>query len=64
MKNMHFFKYFIKNIVFACGGGGGNGSGPGDPSPLGTGLGVQFLPPIWFRDEGRCMEAGAGTVML
>jgi len=42
MKKYAFFKYFIKNRVFA----GGVGAGPGDPSPLGVGLGVQFLPPI------------------
>jgi len=36
------------------------GVGPGNPSPLGVGLGVQFLPPIWFGDGdgGACMEMG------
>jgi len=48
MKKYAFFKYFIKNRVFA----GGGGAGLGDPSPLGLGLGlgVQILPPIWFGD--------------
>lgn len=61
-KNMYFFKYFIKNWVFADGGGSR------DPSPLGAGLGVQFLPSIWFgdRDKGGdgCMDAGARTGYL
>ena len=26
--------------------------GPGDPPPSGAGLGVRYLPPIWFGDEG------------
>jgi len=49
MKKYAFFKYFIKNKVFA---GGGRG--------VGAGLGVQFLPLIWFGDGGGCMEAGRG----
>ncbi|AES69591.1 hypothetical protein MTR_3g031810 [Medicago truncatula] len=45
-----------------------DGVGPRDPSPLRAGLGVQFLPLIWFGDGdgggGGCMDAGAGTGML
>jgi len=52
MKKYAFFKYFIKKRFFASGDG------------LGTGLGVSFLPPIWFGDEAGCMEAGVGTGML
>jgi len=39
---------------------------PFRPVPIGPGLGVQFLPPIWFGDGGGggCMEEGAGTEML
>jgi len=52
MKKYAFFKYFIKNKVFAGG--------------VRVGLGVQFLPPIWFGNGGGggCMEAGAWTGIL
>jgi len=42
----------------------GVGAGLRDPSPLEAGLGVQFLPPIWFGDGDGCMEAGARTGIL
>ena len=38
----------------------GVGAGPGDPYPLGAGLGVQFLPPIWFGDGAGAWKRGRG----
>jgi len=60
MKKYVFFKYFIKNRVFA----GGVEMGLGDPSLLGAELGVQFLSPIWFGDGSRYMQSGAETKMF
>jgi len=58
-KKYVFFKYYIKNRVFA--GRGGDGSRK--PVPLGGGLDVQFFTDmVWGR--GRWMEAGMGAVML
>jgi len=58
MKKHAFFKYFIKNRVFAGGGGGGSRR----PVPIGGGVGCSIFTPIWFGYGGGCMEAGAGTL--
>jgi len=54
MKKYAFFRYFIKNKVFA----GGVAGRVGSPSPLGAGLGVQFLPHIWFGDGAGAWKRG------
>jgi len=53
MKKNAFFKYFIKNRVFA----GGVEAGPRNPSPLEAGLGVKFLFPPSLK-----ARAGLGTM--
>jgi len=60
MTKYAFFKYFIKNKVFAGEGGGGAGR----PVPIGGGVGCSIFTPDMVWGRGGCMEAGAGTGIL
>ena len=54
MKKYAFFKYFIKNKVFAGGGGGGAGR----PVPIGGGVGCSIFTPDMVWGRGRGQERG------
>jgi len=49
MKKYAFFKYFIKNKVFAGGGGGGAGR----PIPIGGGVRCSIFTPDMIWGRGR-----------
>ena len=58
MKKYAFFKYFIKNRVFASGRWGGAGR----PVPIGGGVGCSIFTPniVWGRGRGQVHGSRGG----